>query len=135
MIASMGAHRVSRRPPPQKKFWGHIGGLYATFSSYGGLLLRFSHFGGPFHHVGAFLLLFTSWWGPFSGLPPPLRKFPRRPWLKESSRACSPVIFLCDRNLLSSGHVLLRFCLRNDKKMINVPARWVQGMLIRGKCW
>ena len=34
---------------------------------------------------------------------------------KEVSRAFSPEIFLCDRNLVSSGHVLLRFCLKNDK--------------------
>ena len=34
---------------------------------------------------------------------------------KEGSRACSPELFLCDRNLVNSGHVLLRFCLKNDK--------------------
>ena len=34
-------------------------------------LLRFSHLWGPCHHVVAFLLLFTSWWGLFFGLPPP----------------------------------------------------------------
>ena len=25
--------------------------------------------------------------------------------------------FLCDHNLVSSGHVLLRFCIKNDKKI------------------
>ena len=36
----------------------------------GAFLLRFSHFWGPFHHVGAFMLLFTSWWEHFFGLAP-----------------------------------------------------------------
>ena len=47
---------------------------------------------------------------------------------KEGSRACSPEIFLCDRNLVSSGHVCYDFALKMTKIMINcshVPARWV----------
>ena len=123
MSARMGGARVGRRPPPLKnkfkKFLGYIGVLFATFSSYGGLFATFFSFWGSFHHVGAFSLLFTSWWRPFFGLAPP----PLRPTkisagahdCKEGSRACSREIFLCDRNLVSSGHVLLRFCLKNDK--------------------
>ena len=64
----------------------------------------------------AFLLLFTSWWGPFFGLAIPLMKISACAHeCKQGSRACSPEYFLCDRNLVSSGHVLLRFCLKNDK--------------------
>ena len=118
----MGARRVSRRPPPppplknKKKFLGYIGGPFATFSSYGSLFATFFSFCGPFHHVGAFLLFFTSWWRPFLGLPPPPTKISTGAHdCKEGLRACSPGIFLCDRNLVSSGHVLLRFCLKNDK--------------------
>ena len=77
----------------------------------------FSHFWGHFHDVGAFLLLFTSWWGPFFGLnyPPPTKISVGAHDCKEGSRAFSPEFFLCDRNLVSSGHVVLRFCLKNDK--------------------
>ena len=97
-------------PPKKEKFFGYIGSLFATFSLYGGLLLPF------FSFLGAFLLLFTSWWGPFFGLAPPPTKISAGAFdCKEGSRACSPGIFLCDRNLVSSGHVLLRFCLKNDK--------------------
>ena len=102
-----GGARVGRRPlPPSKKrkFFGYIGGLYATFFS----------FWGPSHHVGAFLLLFTSWWKPFFGLArPPTKISAGAHDCKEGSRACSPEFFLCDRNLVSFGHVLLRFCLKN----------------------
>ena len=67
-------------------------------------------------------------WGPFCyfllhgraflfGLAnPPYENFCGRPRLQGGSRASSPEIFLCDRNLvIGSGHVLLRFCLKNDK--------------------
>ena len=55
--------------------------------------------------------------GAFYGLapPPPTKISAGTHDCKEGSRACSPEIFLCDRNLVSSGHVLLRFCLKNDK--------------------
>ena len=120
MGARRGVARVGRcLAPPQKNFVGYIGSLnFATVSSYGGLFATFfSHFLGSFHHVGTFLLFFTSWWGAFFGLaPPPYENFCGRPRLyNEGSRAFSPEIFLCDRNLVSSGHVLLRFCLKNDK--------------------
>ena len=116
-----GKSRPSPAPPPLKnnlkQFWAILGGLFATFSLYEGLFATFFSFWGPFHHVGVFSLLFTSWRRPFFGIPPP------RPTkisagahdCKEGSRACSREIFLCDRNLVSSGHVLLRFCLKNDK--------------------
>ena len=78
--------------------------------------------------MGAFLLRFFSFWVPFGyflfhgvgfflGLPPPppTKISAGTHDCKEGSRACSPEIFLCDRNLVSSGHVLLRFCLKNEK--------------------
>ena len=68
---------------------------------------------GPFPHF----LLHDE--GFFLGLPPPppppTKMFAGAHDCKEGSRACFPEIFLCDRNLVSSGHVLLRFCLKNDK--------------------
>ena len=87
-------------PPRRKKFFG----LYW----------------GPFCYVflilGAFWLLFISWCRPFFGLAPPPTKISAGAHdCKEGSRACSPEFFLCDRNLVSSGHVLLRFCLKNEK--------------------
>ena len=117
--ASMGARRggarVGRHPHPSKKrsFFSYIGGLFATFSSYGGLFATF------FSFWGGLLLLFTSWWGPFLGLAPPpsLRKFLRAPMIAAIAVREHPPrkFFLRDRNLVSSGHVLLRFCLKNDK--------------------
>ena len=106
-------------PPPlenkKKVFLAILRAFFATFSSYGGFLARFSHFWGPFHHVEAILLLFTSWWGSFFGLAPSTKISAGAHDCKEGSRSCSPEIFLFDRNLVSSGHVLLRFCLKNDK--------------------
>ena len=118
-----GGARVGRRPPLSKvkyKFFGYIGGLFATFSSYGRLFATFFSFLGTFSPCGglfATFYLFTSWWGPFFGLaPPPPTKISVDAYdCKEGSRACSPENFLCDRNLVSSGHVLLRFCLKKDK--------------------
>ena len=111
--------RVGRRHPLRKQevfclYWG----LFCYFFLHmGAFLLRFSHFGG-LHHVGVFLLLFTSWWRPFFWAcppPPPTKISAGAHDCKEGSRACSREIFLCDHNLVSSGHVLLRFCLKNDK--------------------
>ena len=113
-----GKSRPSPPPPPskiKKGFLAILRAFFATFSSYGGFLPRFSHFWGPFHHVGAILLLFTSWWGSFFGLVSSTKISEGAHDCKEGSRACSPEIFLCDRNLVSSGHVLLRFCLQNHK--------------------
>ena len=45
-----------------------------------------------FHHVGAFLLLFTSWWGPFLGLAPPT-KISAGTHDCKGSRACSSEFF------------------------------------------
>ena len=67
----------------------------------GAFLLRFSHFWGPFCY---FLL---NGGGLFLGLPPPPTKMSAGAHdCKKGSRACSPEFFLCDRNLVSSGHVL-----------------------------
>ena len=110
--APAGGARVGHRhpPPPRKKFFG----LYWVPFCY------FFFIWGPFCYVflifGAFWLLFISWCRPFFGLPPPPTKISAGAHdCKEGSRACSPEIILCDRNLVSSGHVLLRFCLKNEK--------------------
>ena len=109
----------SRPSPPlenKKMFFGYIGGLFATFSSNGGIFSTFSHFWGPFHHVGAFLLLLLHGGGLFWACPPPPTRIAAGAHdCKEGSRAFSPEIFWCDRNLVSSGYVLLRFRLKNDK--------------------
>ena len=49
----------------------YIGGLFATFSLHVAFLLRFSHFWGPFHHVGAFCYFLLHGGGFSLGLPPP----------------------------------------------------------------
>ena len=109
--ALAGGGGKSRPSPPSPTsnfllYWGHF---------------RFFFFiWGPFCYVflilGAFWLLFISWCRPFFGLAPPPTKISAGAHdCKEGSRACSPYIFLCDRNLVSSGHVLLRFCLKNEK--------------------
>ena len=106
-----GGGGKSRPSPPfenKKSFLAILGALLLLFLPTGTFLLRFSQFWGPFHHVGAFLLLFTSWWGPFVGLAPPPTKM-LAPMIARNIK-----IFLCDRNLVISGHVLLRYCLKND---------------------
>ena len=71
MGAGRGGARVSGRPPTGK--------FKKTFTSYlGAFLLLFLHveaFSATFRGGGG---LFTMW-GPFSDLPPPLRKFLRAP--------------------------------------------------------
>ena len=110
-IASRGA-RVGRRPPPpsqkyKKYFWAILGAF----------LLHFSHFGGLFTMWGPFRYFLLHGGGLFLGLPPsPLPKFLWVPMIARRVREHAPRnFFLCDRNLVSSGHVLLRFCLKNDK--------------------
>ena len=118
-----GGARVGRRPPPplenKKSFFGYIGGLFATFLHMGGLLAKFFSFLGAFSQCGGLFATFHFMVGAFFVLAPalpPLRKFfAGAHGCKEGSRACSPEIFLGDRNLVNSGHVLLRFCLKNDK--------------------
>ena len=113
--AGEGKSRPSPPPPPQKKikksFLTILGAFLLHFLHMGAVLLRFSHFWGPF----CYFLLHSG--GLFLGLPPPppTKISAGAHDCKEGSRACSPEIFLYDRNLVSSGHVLLRFCLKNDK--------------------
>ena len=68
-------------------------------------------FGGLFTMWGPFCYFLLHDGGLFWACPPP----PPHD-CKEGSRAFSRERFLCDRNLMSSGHVLLRFCLKNIKK-------------------
>ena len=99
-----------------------------NFAISGAFLLLILHIWGPLCYVflifgdlftmGGLFAIFTSWWGPFFGVcppPPPTKISAGAHDCKEGSTACSPEIFLCDRNFVSSGHVLLRFCLKNDK--------------------
>ena len=140
-----GKSKPSHPPPPpletKNKFFGYIGGLFDTFFFiwgpfcyvlliFGGLFIMWGpfcyfllHCGGLFatfyFMMGAFLLLFTSWWGPFFWAcpPPPIRKFLRPPMIARirGFESMLPEFFLCDRNLVGTGHVLLRFCLKNDE--------------------
>ena len=114
MDARNGA-KVGRRPPPplenkKKFFWLYWGPFCYFFFIWGPFCYVFLIFGSLFatfyFMVGAF----------FGASPPPLRKFLRAPMIARRVRkhACSPEIFMCDRDLVSSGHVLLRFCLKND---------------------
>ena len=105
-----GGERVGHRPPPlEKLFLGYIGGLFATFSSYGGLFATFFSFWVPFGYFYFMVMAF------FGLAPHPTKISAGAHDCKEGSRACSPEMFLCYRNLVSSGHVLLRFCLKNEK--------------------
>ena len=80
-----------------------LGGLFAMW--------------GPFCYVFLILGGLFAMWGPFCyfllhggslcwGLPPPLRKFLRAPMIARRFREHAPRKFLCDRNLVSSEHVL-----------------------------
>ena len=111
--AGGGKSRPTPPPPPPQIFF--------FFAILGAFLLLFLIW-GPFCYVflilGAFCLLFISWCRLFFGLarppPPPTKISAGAHDCKEGSRACSPEIFLCDRNLVIFGHVLLRFCLKNE---------------------
>ena len=121
----MGAHRVggggkSRPSPPplrKKVFWLYCGPFCYFFFIWGPFCYVFLIFGGLFTMWGPFCYFLLHGGGLFLGLPPPppQENFCGRHDCKEGSRAFSPEIFLCYRNLVSSGHVLLRFCLKNDK--------------------
>ena len=76
-----GGARVGRPPPLKKKFFGYIGGLLATFSSYGALFATFFSFLGAFSpHL-------------FGACHPPTKISAGSHDCKEGSRACSPEIF------------------------------------------
>ena len=80
-----GKSRPSPHPPSKMKtfFW-----------LYWGPFCYFFFIWEPFHHVGAFFLLFTSWWGPFFELAP-LRKFLRAPMIARTVREHAPRKFFC----------------------------------------
>ena len=75
--------------------------------------------------MGAFLLLFTSWWGPFLGLAPPTKISAGTHGCK-GSRACSSEFFYVTTDMFCYD-----FALKMTKIMINcshvtdVPAKWV----------
>ena len=115
-------------PPSNKSFWLYwrpfcyfffIWGLfYYVFLHMGAFLLRFSHFRSLFFIWGPFCYFYFMVGAFFCACPPPpppMKISEGTHDCKEGSRACSPEIFLCNRNSVSSGHVLLRFCLKNDK--------------------
>ena len=79
-----GGARIAPPPKKKEKFFGYIGGLFATFSSYGGVLLPFSHFWGPF----CYFLLHGG--DRFLGLPPPPRTFLRAPLIARRVREHAP---------------------------------------------
>ena len=109
MGASRGRGKSRRSPPPSKKrkkfFWLYWGPFCYVFLIFGGLFIMW----GPF----CYFLLHGG--GLFWACPTPTKISAGAHDCKEGSRACSPEFFLCDRNLVSSGHVLLRFCFKNDK--------------------
>ena len=128
----MGARKSRPSPPPRenkKKFFGYIYIYLGPFCYFFFTWVPFCYFffiWGLFCYV--FLIfggLFTMWGsfcyfllhgGSFLGFPTPLRKFLRAPMIARRVREHAPrKFFLCDRNLVSSGHILLRFCLKNDK--------------------
>ena len=123
-IASMCARRgarVGRRPPPpprkyNKYFWALLVAFLLLFFIWGPfcyvflILGAFSPCGGLF---ATFYFMVESFF--FWSAPHPAKISAGAHDCKEGSRACYPEFFLCDRNLVSSGHVWLRFCLKNDK--------------------
>ena len=117
--AGRGA-RVGRRPPQKKTkkvFWLYLG-PFCYFFFIWGLFPMFFSFLGAFSPCRGLFATFYFMVGVFFWAcppPPPTKISAGAHDCKEGSRACSPEIFLYDRNLVSSGHVLLRFCLKNDK--------------------
>ena len=113
-----GRARVGRRLPPSKFFLfvAILGAFLLFFFIRGPFCYVFLMLGGPFTMWGLFCYFLLHDGSLFLGLPPPPTKISADAHdCNEGSRACSPEIFLYDRNLVSSGHVLLRFCLKNDK--------------------
>ena len=114
-----GGARVGRRPPPfenEKKVFGLYWGPFCYFFFIRGpFCYVFLIFGGLFTITmwGHFCYFLLHGGGLFLGLPPPPTKM-LAPMIARMVREHAPGIFLCDRNLVSSGHVLLRYCLKND---------------------
>ena len=111
--AGGGKCRPSPPPPSKKDFWLYWESFCYFFFIYGGLFATFSHFWGPFHHGGPFYFMVGVFFG-LAPAPPKKISVGARD-CKEGSKACSPEIFLCNCNLVSSGHALLRFCQKNGK--------------------
>ena len=75
--APTGGGAIVSRHPPQKKFFGYIGGLFATFSSYGALFATFFSLLGAFSPCGSLFATFYFMVGAFLGAcpPPPYENF------------------------------------------------------------
>ena len=114
----------SRPSPPcpleirKKVFWLHWGPFCYFFLMWESFCYVFLILGGIFIMWYPFCYFSLHGGGLFFGLAPrpsPTKISAGAHDCKEGSRAFSPEILLCDRNLVSCGHVLLRFCLKNDK--------------------
>ena len=107
-----GGPRVGHRPPPfknKKIFWLHWGFFCYIFLIFGGLSPCKSLFTTFYFMMGDFFWTCRP--------TPPTKSSAGAHDCKEGSRAFSPEILLYDRNLVCSGHVLLRFCLKSDKNI------------------
>ena len=96
--AGGGGARVGRRPPPLQKKYKNFALLWAfllLFLHMKAFLLRFSHFWGPFHHVGAFLLLLLHGGDLFWACPSTLRKFLWAPMIARRVREHAPGKYFC----------------------------------------
>ena len=134
--AEGGGGSKSRPSPPPLKMGKNFGAILVAFLllflHMGAFLLRFSHFGFFFTMWGPFRYFLFHGGGFFWACPPPLQKFLLAPMIARRVREHNMLSgnFLCDRNLVSSGHVCYDFALKMTKIMINcshvvIHARWV----------
>ena len=110
-----GKSRLSPPPFENKKVFSLYWGPFCYFFFIRGpFCYVFLIFGGLFTMWGHFCYFLLHGGGLFLGLPPPPPTKMLAPMIARMVREHAPGIFLCDRNLVSSGHVLLRYCLKND---------------------
>ena len=86
-----GGGKSRPSPPLEKKFFGYIGGLLATFFFiWGPFCYVFLIFGGLFTMWGPFCYFLLHGGGLFRGVPLPLRKFLRAPMIARRVREHAP---------------------------------------------